>query len=239
MFTKDIALDDVQIKFDSKKPTKFEGYASVFNGLDSYGDTIIPGAYKSTIQGRKRPPLMLYGHNPGRIIGKWVKLEEDSTGLFGAGELTPGHSDAENVAASLKHGAVSGLSIGFRIPKGGALMVNEEDRKEGEPSRILKQIDLIEISVVSMPADDEARVDPASVKAAIDSLETIRECEDFLRDAGGFSRSQAAALVSQLKSICRRDSGDSEEVESLKAQIEAFSAGSFNSLSQLLKGGLK
>ena len=54
MFTKDIGLEDVQIKFSGDKPVKFEGYASVFNGLDSYGDTILPGAYKETIKNRKR-----------------------------------------------------------------------------------------------------------------------------------------------------------------------------------------
>lgn len=217
MFTKDIDLQESEIKFKGDKSTVFEGYASVFNGVDSYGDTILPGAYKQTIAERRRAPLMLFGHSPGRIIGKWMRLEEDSKGLLVSGELTPGHTDAQNVAASLRHGALSGLSIGFRIPKGGAVHVDPEDVKDGEAIRLIKAIDLIEVSVVSMPADDEARVDVESVKAHINAIETISEFEDFLREAGNFSRSSAKHLVKQFKAISQREAGHANVQDVTKA----------------------
>lgn len=201
-------LAAAEVKFSGDKAGSFTGYASVFGGLDSYGDTILPGAYADTIKARR--PLMLYGHNPGRVIGKWVEIVEDSKGLLVRGEFTPGHSDAQDVYASLKHGALNGLSIGFRVPEGGAEMAEER--------RLLKKIDLFEISVVSMPADDAARV--GDVKSAIEALVNIKDFEAFLRrdDAGPLSKSQAKTFVAGLAAALRRDDGEGEPAR-LKARI--------------------
>lgn len=204
MQTRDISLELADLKFasDSKART-FSGYASVFGGVDSYGDTIVRGAYKDTLIKRPRP-MMFYGHNPGRVIGKWTKAVEDEKGLYVEGELTPGHSDAEDVYASLKHGAISGLSIGY-------YPVKAEDTATG---RLLKEIDLIEVSVVSMPADDSARINAESVKA-LELIDSIRGIEDYLRDAG-FSRAAAAAFVSRFKAITQ---GGPAEVAAMKQRM--------------------
>lgn len=188
-------LNDCELKFSESDGT-FTGYASVFGGNDSYNDTIEKGAFAKTLEGRSRAPLMLYGHNPGRVIGKWVELKEDENGLMAKGEFTPGNTDAQNVYASLKHGALDGLSIGFRIPKGGA------DKKE-DGGRIIKEIDLVEISVVSMPADSDARV--SVVKAEIESIESLKDAELFLRDSGAFSRAAATAFVSRINELHQCD----------------------------------
>ncbi len=196
----DLALESCELKF-AGDTGKFEGYASVFGGVDSYGDTINKGAFLKTLDGRQRMPLMLYGHNPGRVIGKWLHLEEDSKGLIAHGEFTPGHSDAQDVFASMKHGALDALSIGFRIPKGGA-----EEKADG--GRIIKDVDLVEISVVSMPADDSARIH--SIKALIDTIETLKDAEYFLREAG-ISRSAARDFVSRISKLIRREGGSVKE----------------------------
>lgn len=212
MQKKDLSLAQCEIKFAPDKPTRFSGYASVFGGVDAYGDTIIRGAFKDTLANRTSPIMMLYGHNMGRVPGKWLAHNEDDKGLFVDGELTPGNTESENVAASLRHGAITGLSIGYRIPAGGA-----EDREGG---RLLKQIDLVEISIVSMPADDSARIELASVKDAIDLVKSISDAEDFLRDAGGFSRNAAKTFFSRLKTVYLRDAG--AEIEQLrKALVQA------------------
>ena len=217
----DLSLDSCELKF-SGDAGKFEGYASVFGGVDSYGDTINKGAFLKTLDGRQRMPLMLYGHNPGRVIGKWLHLAEDSKGLIATGEFTPGHSDAQDVFASMKHGAVDGLSIGFRIPSGGS-----EEKADG--GRIIKDVDLVEISVVTMPADDSARIH--SIKALIDTIETLKDAEYFLREAG-ISRSAARDFVSRLQKVIRREGGDVRE------QITKHQAAILNrllALQQLLK----
>lgn len=206
----DLAYHACEIKF-AKQPGRFQGYASVFGGVDSYGDTIEPGAFRSTLENRSRMPAMLFGHNPGRVIGKWLHLEEDARGLFGEGEFTPGNSDAQNTYASLKHGAIDGLSIGFRIPKGGA-----EDLKDGK--RKLRAIDLVEISVVTMPADDAARV--IAVKERMGAIASIRDAEEILRDSG-FSRSAAQTLLSRIRSIVLSDSapGGRDEVAETRSRL--------------------
>ena len=201
MFYRDIALDDAELKFDAGKAGLFEGYASTFGGVDEYNDTIVAGAYKDTLARKK--PMMFYGHNPGRVIGKWLHLTEDSKGLHVVGELTPGNSDAQDVYASMKHGALSGMSIGFRVPKGGA------EEKDGR--RFLKKIDLIEVSVVSLPADHSAQVN--SVKSSIDTISKLSDCEDLLREAANFSKSDAVAFIARIKAVAQ---GEPEELAALK-----------------------
>jgi hypothetical protein len=191
----------------------FSGYASVFNGVDSYGDTIIPGAYVKTLENRDRPIQMRWNHH-GEIIGKWTELYEDEKGLYVEGELTPGHSKAEDVYALLKHGAISGLSIGYRPVKA---MDNEHGGDD------LYEIDLIEISVVESPADINAQV--ASVKSIIDAAESLKEIESLLRDVGGFSRADATTLVSRVKALTRGDrvveAKKDEDVSKILAMINA------------------
>ncbi len=186
-------LDALELKFDGEG--RFEGYASMFNGVDAYGDTIIPGAYKKTIKRKTgdRPIRMRWNHF-GPVIGKWTDMGEDEKGLYVKGELTPGHSVAKDVYASMKHGAVSGMSIGY---------IARSAREKADGGRELKEIDLIEISVVEDPADLGARI--TGMKAVINELGSFKEIEGWLRDAAGLSRDDATALVSRVKSLSHRD----------------------------------
>lgn len=188
---KRLALEGAELKFEDAG-RKFSGYASVFNGVDSYGDTIMPGAYKKTIRRRERPVRMRWNHF-GPVIGKWLSIDEDEKGLYVEGELTPGHSVAENVYASMKHGAVDGMSIGYRP-------VKIEDHGDGK--RTLKEIELVEISVVEEPADLGAKVGEVKhILEMIEHLESVKEIESFLREAGGFSRATATALTARFKAL--------------------------------------
>jgi HK97 family phage prohead protease len=182
---------------------QFSGYASVFGLVDSYGDTIAPGAYKDTLQGRERPIRMRWNHY-GPVIGKWMSIEEDSKGLYVEGELTPGHRVAIDTYASLKHGAVDGMSIGYTA---------DQFHSNADGIRVLEKIGLMEISVVEEPADLGARV--AGIKAA----STIREIEAALRDSGGFSRADAQTLVSRIKSMLQ---GELAAEEKARQEIAAL-----------------
>ena len=154
----------------------------------------LPGAFENTLKNRLRPVRMRWNHW-GPVIGKWIELKEDDTGLFVTGELTPEHSTACDVAASLKHGSVDGLSIGYRIV--------DSDPKD-EPGEILKEVELVEISVVEEPADRSALV--SEIKSCIETASTIKELEAILRDAGGFSKANAMAFISRVKA-CLGDPG--------------------------------
>lgn len=208
---KKLALTSVQIKM-SDEGHCFEGYASVFGGVDSYKDSILPGAYADTIKNRQRPIRMRWNHY-GPVIGKWLEIKEDDTGLLVTGELTPGHSKAEDVYASLKHGAVDGMSIGYRV---------KSDYQDGG-IRYLKEIDLIEISVVEEPADLGARVGEVKfLQEMISGAESNKEMESILREAGGFSRADAVAVVSRIKHLCLGEQGQSNDDKPLSALIQGL-----------------
>jgi HK97 family phage prohead protease len=202
---KQISNESVGFKFDAEKPGVFSGYASTFNGVDSYGDTIAPGAYKKTLKKRARPVRMRWNHF-GPVVGLWLEMEENEKGLYVTGELTPGHSVSQNVYASMKHGAVDGLSIGYRP-------VKIEDHGDGK--RTLKEIELIEISVVEEPADLGAKISEVkNLTEMIESIERLKDCEALLRDVAGFSWVSAKALVSRIRSL--RDEGGAEKSDPAK-----------------------
>lgn len=208
LLRKSLSLQDCDIKMEGDTG-RFAGYASVFGGVDSYGDTILKGAFETTLR-RDGKPKMFYGHDAfsGIPIGKWLTVREDDKGLFVEGELTPGVSTAEDVRAALKHGTLDGLSIG------GYLKAGDFDQLDDGRRVIKKWSKLIEISVVSFPADSAARVDLASVKSAVEELQTIHDFERFLRDAGGFSREAAKTLVSRAKDLLNlRDAGQQAEAK--------------------------
>jgi HK97 family phage prohead protease len=206
-----IKITDCQIK--SADYGMFEGYASVFNGLDSYNDTILPGAYRKSLESKKSV-AMLFNHSAFRPdmpakIGRWTHMEEDQKGLYVKGQLALGHPTADAVYASLRAGTIDGLSIGYSVPQGGA-----EFR---ENVRYLKEIDLFEVSVVDFPADASARISMDSVKSNIESMKTIRDVERFLKDSGNFSTQSAKALLAQIKKVLRDElSSEFERTEQLK-----------------------
>lgn len=207
-----LQIDQIDVKFTSDKEGIFSGYASVFGGVDAYGDTIIKGAYENTLQNRKRPVQMRWNHW-GDVIGKWLTITEDEKGLFVEGSLTPNHSLAQDVYASLKHGSIGGLSIGYRVVRGAE---NETGGMD------LYEIDLIEISVVESPADLAAQID--EVKSHIKTASSLKEVEAILRDAGNFTRSDATALVARVKAIAlgeQEEQETSEQNEVLKSAILA------------------
>jgi len=203
MMRKNLVLDNVGLKFAKNDTGAFSGYASVFGGVDSYRDTIMPGAYKSVIEriqaGAARMPKMFINHKSYELpVGKWLSMEEDDKGLFMFGELTPGMEDAKTVKAAMQHGTIDGLSIGYGLNRDDVEMVEKDDGVV----RIIKNVsELYEISIVTYPADDAARVDLSSVKSALDQVESIKDFEDFLREAGGFSKSLATATASRAKRL--------------------------------------
>lgn len=199
---KQIQLSDVRVKFGDDMNRTFEGYASVFNGVDSYGDQIVAGAYSDTLKSRERPIRMRWNHF-GPVIGRWTEIYEDDVGLYVKGSLTPNHSIADDVYSSMKHGAVDGMSIGYRVRK---------ESRNGAIRR-LEQIELVEISVVEEPADLGAMV--AQVKNmgdAINQCESLKELESMLRESAGFSRSNATAFVSRVKSLSLGDQGQKHAI---------------------------
>lgn len=221
MFTRrDISFEDAEIKLSKSGKSMFSGYASVFGGVDSYDDTIMKGAYEDLIdmvnKGAARMPKMFCNHRSYEIpVGKWTKMYEDDHGLYMEGEFTKGNPQAEVIKAGMEHGTIDGLSIGFRV---GDYEIVE---MQGQKLRIIKSVaELPEVSIVTFPADDAARVDLSSVKATLEQINDIRDFEAFLRDAGGFSKALAMATASRAKRLFTQSESESVEMpEELRREI--------------------
>ena len=181
-----------------------EGYASVFGGIDSYGDTIEPTAYDNIIsEGQK--PLMFYQHDRwGVPIGRWEELSVDSKGLKVKGRLNLELKEAQDVYSALKFGSLNGMSIGFRLRD------RDYEYDDNDVCHIKNISELLEISIVNFPADKSARV--MGVKADpedIEELKDIRDCERYLRDLG-ISKKMAQSIISVIKAK-KNSMSDSED----------------------------
>ena len=140
---------DFQLKsLDTKG--KFAGYASVFDMVDNHKDIIIRGAFAHTLKGRVRDIKLLWQHQQNEPIGFFTKMFEDSRGLFVEGQLLLEVERAREAYYLLKEGALGGLSIGYTPVK---FHIHE---KTG--IRIISQIDLWEVSLVTFPANNAARI---------------------------------------------------------------------------------
>jgi len=178
-----------------KDSGEFEGYGSTFGGdPDAYGDVIAPGAYTDSLNAHKAKgtmPKLFWQHNPDEPIGKWTEAKEDEHGLLMAGKLNMDVQRGREAYALLKAGDIDGLSIGYRIKE------YSVDTDSGVWT--LEKLDLIEVSIVSVGANENAVVQSVkAAKAAHDLTEklkagdrlTEREFETFLKGLG-FSNSQA------------------------------------------------
>ena len=223
MFRKTLSFSDCQIKTDGETG-KFSGYASVFNSIDSYGDTILPGAYKKTLEVNGLPKMFLQHESWELPIGKWLSAEEDNHGLWVEGELTLGMGRANDTYAALKHGTLDGLSIGYRLSKDDYEYVEGSDMSR----RVIKNITLLaEVSPVVFPAETQARIDLDSVKSDIEEIKTIRDNVRFLRDAGRITKGLTEALVSRAKFVFSQGDLD-KKTETEKAAQEVINRILFN-----------
>ncbi len=129
-----------------------EGYASLFGKRDQGGDMVLPGAYAESLAalGRKdRRVKMLWQHDPAQPIGVWDEVREDATGLWVKGRILTEVAKGREAAALLTAGAIDGLSIGYRTVRA---------ERDGKGQRRLAELELWEVSLVTFPMLQEARV---------------------------------------------------------------------------------
>lgn len=131
---------------------RFRGYASLFGVVDQGRDMVEPGAFAASLARKGAGAIrMLFQHDPGQPIGRWLEVTEDPRGLRVEGELSPGVARLREVLELMRAGAVDGLSIGFRT-------VRAARAARGGVRRIL-EADLWEVSVVTFPMLPGARVE--------------------------------------------------------------------------------
>mgnify|MGYP001063564333 CR=1 FL=1 len=137
---------------------RFAGYASVFGRVDESGDVVLPGAFRKSLRRRGRGRIrLLFQHDPKEPVGIWEALAEDGFGLWAEGRLVPGVPRADALRRLIERRAVDGLSIGFRTVRA--------TREPATGHRLLSEIDLWEISIVTFPMMDLARIAPGKPPA--------------------------------------------------------------------------
>jgi len=166
----------------------FTGYASTFSE-DSMGDTIMPGAFKRTLNSwaaKQRPIPVLWQHKADEPIGATIEAFEDERGLMVRGRLLMGLQRAREAFEAAKAGILGGLSIGFSIPRDGAV-------RNDDGTRTIKELKLFEYSFVTFPANEAAVL--TGLKNEQPELAEIR---DLLSD---IKRELRAASVASTKPV--------------------------------------
>ena len=217
---------DLQVKSVNDGGT-FTGYGSVWNVVDSYREKVAPFAFTDSLaalaaKGRKLP--ILWQHNRDDPIGVWDLLKEDEYGLYGEGTLWLDEAqNARRAYRGMKDTAITGLSIGY--------YVKDDSFDETTRIRTLKALDLREVSIVTDPALDDARIDTIKAKLAAGETLTEREFGRILRERG-FSRSDADAIAdvgfkAWAAGAARPQQADRAGMSALAAQLRGFSLPKF------------
>ncbi len=131
---------------------EIEGYASLFGQTDQGGDVVQKGAYAASIErlnAAGQRVKMLWQHDPAQPIGVWDVVREDSRGLWVKGRILEQTQKGREAAALIAAGAIDGLSIGYRTTKA---------KKDDKGHRLLTELELWEVSLVTFPMLPSARV---------------------------------------------------------------------------------
>ena len=199
------------------------GYGSTFGNVDLGGESCAPGCFSKSLSEHAAAgtaPAMLWSHDPSEPIGAWTDASEDSRGLRLKGQLTLETRRGAEARALAKDGALA-LSIGYRT----------RDASYEDGVRILKDVQLFEVSIVSMPMNPEARI--VAVKSAAQAANEIRSAvafEKFLR-AAGFANSLARRLAAGWNEAVGRGDDDAQ-AEAMIAALKQ-SAAKFRNLKGL------
>lgn len=223
------SLRDVKLAPPDTEGMTFSGYGAVFGNVDSYGDVIQPGAFADTLSNAQKSgswPAMLLQHGGMGVsaddmtpIGIWTGLSEDGHGLKVEGKFadTARGREAYALLKMQPRPAIDGLSIGY-IAKEWA-----QRSKPEEPRRTLKKVELLEVSLVTFPANGKARV------SAVKSLDNERDTERWLMQDAGLSRREARIVINQgFKALfATQDAGDesaelAQLMEALQRRASAF-----------------
>ena len=158
-----------------------EGHGSIFGLKDFHNEIVDKGAFKKSL--RKRNPAMLLQHDGRDVLGLWTVAKEDETGLFLRGQLNMNVQKSRDTFFLAKQGALTGLSIGF-------FTVTD---KLVDNVRHITEVNLLEVSLVTFPANELAKV--SGVKSDFPSTE--REFEKALREKMGYGREQSKVITSK------------------------------------------
>ncbi len=198
------------LKADVDEEGVVSGYASKFGVRDEGGDIVAPGAFSKSLNQRK--PKMLWQHDPWQPIGVWEHVKEDDVGLKVMGRINLELQNGREIFSNLKFGAVDCMSIGYHT--------RTAEKIDG--ARLLKEIDLFEISFVTFPMLPAARIESVKDFEPENIHQVKRFAERILREAE-FSADEAKAAAAALARVrSEREAGTGESDRLKQAVIEAI-----------------
>jgi len=204
-YTKALALVDKD--FSEEKEGLFKGYAASTGNIDRGNDIILKGAFTESLAKTDPSKIrVLWQHSWDNPIGKTLSMSEDDNGLLVEGELLLDIERARDTRTLIKNNAIDGLSIGFTI----------DDFSYDNNTRVIKKLTVHEYSFVTFAMNPQAIVN--DIKSC--KLESVRDCEHYLRDVCKLSRSEAKTLLSMLKKAISRD--DEPNLDDLAASLVKF-----------------
>ena len=124
-----------------------EGYAALFGVADQMHDIVRAGAFSTSLARNGAPLPMLVEHERRLLAGSWTEVAEDARGLFLRGEIRDDHPGAARAKRMIARG-IDGLSIGF-VP----IVAHAHGN-----GRVLVEVELLEVSIVTHPMQPQARL---------------------------------------------------------------------------------
>ncbi len=187
------------VKSTDQATRVIEGYAATFGNKDLVSDIIAPGAFAESLRIRK--PKMLAQHDTSCVIGMWDEVTEDSNGLYVKGRFA-NTAEGNDMYELAKMGAIDSMSIGYTVV---------DFEWDGDQNiRTLKKLELWEASLVTFPANEQAKITQVKTAPA-----NVRDFEKFLREEGKFSRADATTIALHgFKALqSTREAGDEGQKE--------------------------
>ena len=197
-----------ELKAEGEEEGVFVGYGSIFGNKDLGNDVVEKGAFlKSLNDTGARGVKLLWQHKTDQPIGIFEEIREDKKGLKVKGKLALGTQGGSEAYELMKMGALDGMRIGYRADPA------KQKYDEKNKRRLLKELDLMEISLVTFPMNPRARI-----QAVKGEEMNIRDLEKGMRDAFSFSRSDAKVAAKAVHdTFNQRDAEEKDDIELLEA----------------------
>jgi len=197
MITKNFDLK-IDKQLDDSDYFTFTGTATT-QDVDREGDIVLSTAYEQSLN---KQHVILFNHDMGQPIGVTTELKSTKDGLIISAKLPKDDTFVKNrIIPQMKAGSLKSLSIGF--------MPNNDKIDYNDGIRVFKEIELLEISIVAIPANKNADITQMK-KLELEDVESIHNKRDFekvLRESKLFSK---RACV-YLSSLCKFESDSQEE----------------------------
>jgi len=199
---KSLPFEVKEINEDSEYFT-FEGYASTFGNIDLGDDIIVRGAFSQTLKKNSSLPV-LWQHQMSEPVGKSITLYEDDKGLFIKAILPKSDTLVSGrIIPQMKVGSIREMSIGF--------FTRDSDMEKGV--RLLKEIELFEVSLVTKAMNPQALV------SGFKSMESLKDIEQSLKDMG-LSNTEAKTLISKVKEFSNQRDVEEKKQEEAQRDVE-------------------